>query len=144
MYGAITRNKTLVAVHKKERIVRKFISQQKEKELKIIKFKNNLLVQNNDLENLYLVRCEDMYVPCELYNVYSELEEQTNYDLQYSIDILERVKIIDNLSKKEIKSIDKTIDILKSQMKSNTPIDIDTLKTMKEFKNDYNLAILKE
>ena len=115
IYCAVLGNQ-IIAIHKKKKVIKKFISDNIDKDLRIGK----LNVKSKKYENLYLVRLGNQYIPQYLQGTAEEISEERKADIKYVIEVIERERrSIDG--DKERKILKKAIKILKENMQEDDP-----------------------
>lgn len=136
---AVIKNDNVIAIHDKLETVEKFIKQEKNNDMEIIKIKKKKKSRKlyEKYSNLYLVRYGDRYIPQELFETIEKEDEQANYDLSYCCEVLYRVLNDGEKTNKEIKYLLKSIEIIKKEMTIGENIDIDTLYKIKEMDNQF-------
>lgn len=131
----------IIAYHEKKKVVTTYIDRifrfhQIMLDYKKIKSEyEDILLKGK--EDLYLVRYADTYVQSG-YLVYLQIvSDQVNYDHEYAKDVLCRILETAQLSKKDTKVLEKSIDILDKiiyEEAAYTP----TIKELQRYKYDYD------
>lgn len=139
MYGAMLNN-NLIAYHEEKEVVNKFIEQQKNDDIQIIKIKKKKkkeILDDMDCQELYLVQYGEEYVPYEYYDTIKGITDQYSYDLIYCKNILYRLLEDGERSKKDMKAIFKTISIITEELSSSCNLSIQELETIRDMDNAY-------
>ena len=141
MYCVYDNNKNIIAFHDDIDVVEAYVdrvnqSHDDPSELYIGKIKKKKLKHITDLDDLYLVRYADTYVQTG-YLVYLELlSDQVIHDEQHCKDILLRILECYNISDKERKSLERSVEVIDRILQDSrefTP----TLKQLKSCELDY-------
>ena len=130
----------IIALHDNKEVVEKYCELLKEYHnvnLSIGKIKKKAENRIKNLDDLYLVRYGDTYVQSG-YLLYLQMSSaQLIEDISKTKDVLLRILELDDLSKKEIKSMERTVMCLTriyDEQAKYTP----TVKELSEIKNDFD------
>lgn len=144
-YGIFLKDK-LIAIHDDEEIAERFVSQQQDHtSFTIVKIKNKQMKKIRkvvDVEELYLVRYGNEYVPFEYYATLKAETKQSVEDHQYCIDILYRILEERELTKKESRAVLDTISIIMDMTEEPSGLSVDALRSLKELNEKYREKVL--
>lgn len=143
MYAVIDSNNQSVAFHDEYKPVSQFVKQQKNPNYKIVKIKKRVSHQIEEsfiFDELYLIKYKGEYVPNYLSKeavvVYNNFKDNLNKCESILYNLLD-----EELDDDEIKSIKKTIKVLKSKAKKDKGFNMDLLKKELELYNSYKECI---
>lgn len=136
----------MVAIHDDYDIVESFVMQQNNANdftiVKIKKKKMKKMEKEVDIEELYLVRYGSEYVPYGYYATLKTETKQSAEDYQYCIDILFRLLEEGEMTRKESKTILKTISIIMDRTEEPSGLNLQDLETLKRLNTEYREKVL--
>lgn len=148
MYAAIKgKDKCeIIGVHDDKEVIEKFIEHNSNESLSLLKIKKSRYKDFPDIENRYLVRLGDQYIPYELYSTAKEVSLEAVYDMEYCRDILFRLLEERHLPEKDLKAISRTIRVISEEINlaNLNMMDITTLKYIQENKNEFRERIARD
>lgn len=144
VYVAVDKN-IIKGIHKKRGVVECFVSSQSSLSLKIMRAKKKDIPKYM-MEELYLVRYRDNYIPSNLYSTMTDMDIEYENELQYSIDVINKVLINSNLSKSDKKTLKKAMDLLYKEINiynSYEAVDIDCIEELNTLDAEYKNKLLE-
>ena len=144
VYVAVDKD-IIKGIHKKRGVVECFVSSQSSLSLKIMRAKKKDIPKYM-MEELYLVRYRDNYIPSNLYSTMTDMDIEYENELQYSIDVINKVLINSNLSKSDKKTLKKAMDLLYKEIdiyNSYDVVDIDCIEELNTLDTEYKNKLLE-
>lgn len=135
----------IVGYHEDYDVVLEYSQSLQKENVAIGRVKKKSIIDKGELEDLYLMRCGDKYIPCKYLDLYdmSKQEFSTMFkDTRNSLITL--IEMVD--SKKDVKAISKVLDIigrLENELEDE-PFEYDEMNNRYEDYNNYKYNVRKE
>lgn len=147
MYGILSNKNNIIAVTDDKKVIleyyNKLIKHHPESSYSIIKIKKKKKEKIENIDELYLVKYKNSYVPngyLDTISLFSSMNNDFIYEYNNTIEVLSRIIINENenLDKDEIKNLKKSIKILNKLIDLNESDDYTySEKELKEYENEY-------